>query len=126
MPKLRARTTERNRPLDLGEKLNLSIGPGFPSPRPGSPAWRSLRALWERHNDPLQPPVAHRRPGHRAWGFWAFERDVPDDLRPSERDHDMTDGAHELGNYHDDLQRRRHAWLRESGRLEPHELDRTG
>ena len=129
MPKLRARTVERNRPLDLGEKLALSIGPGFLLPRAGSPAWRSLRSLWLQHGDPLQPPMSHRRPGHRCWAYWMFDRDVPDDLRPSDRDSDMTDGAAELARYDDDLQRRRLAWLRETGRLEEHELaelDRAG
>lgn len=118
MPKLRTRTVERNRPLDLGEKLLLSIGPSFIGFRPGSASWRTMAALWRQHGDPLAPPMGHRRPGHRCWAYWAFERAVPDDLRPSDRDFDLQ-GATE---WHDDLDRRRLDWLHESGRLEDFEL----
>jgi hypothetical protein len=118
--RLKPRAKPRQR-TDLTPLTALALTNG-PSPvLPGEVSWPPddlFRALWVEHRDAL---MATQSPGTAPWAFWAYEPDVPDDLR-TERPL-LREAADEPAGStpaeraaEEDLAERRRLWLAESNR----------
>lgn len=96
--------TGKRRPiaLDARRMLALTIGP---DPSPQAEADDVLVQVYAQHRDTL---LRDEPPGRRPWAFWAYEPDVPDELR-AERPALRPVGA--PGRDRLELEERRRAWL---------------
>ena len=85
--------------------LALTIGPHPGDPLPGE---ATLREAWEAFAPHL---LATEAPGRRPWGWWRFDRSVPEALRASRPMLAPVENAEQQRAEADALEERRAAWL---------------